>query len=102
MKKNGQIFTLDENNKKVFLDPCPFCGEHFTDKSYDRGTMFECQPCGYSRSFPGLLQLKKSLVKVPYVDKKGNDIPESEVKNQEYYHQYATLFAIREMNHRNT
>ena len=31
MKKNGQIFTLDENNKKVFLDPCPFCGEHFEE-----------------------------------------------------------------------
>ncbi len=101
MKKNGQIFAIDENGKKVVLDPCPFCGSHFVDKSYDRGTSFSCEVCRYSRGFPGLLQLKKSPVKVPYVDKEGNDIPESEVKYQEYYHQHATLFAIREMNHRN-
>lgn len=84
----------------VDLLPCPFCGGDFVDKSYDRGTTFKCEPCGYDRHFPGLLQMKVSEVPIPYVDKEGKRVDPKDVKFQEYYHQFAKRDAIIEMNKR--
>ena len=95
-----RVWSYDKETKKVYLEPCPFCGNDFVDGSYDRGTKFSCETCGYSRIFKGLLQTEISKVLVPYIDKDGNKVPLSEVKNQEYYHQFAKIDAIVEMNKR--
>lgn len=81
-----------------FLKPCPVCDGKITDKSYDRGIIFKCFPCGYSKEYPGLLQTKVSPVPIPYVDKEGNKIDPKDVKCQEYYHSRATEDAISEFN----
>ena len=48
-------------NKSIFfrehqLLPCPFCGGEVSMDSCDRIISFICEPCGYRRSFHGLVQ----------------------------------------------
>ncbi len=93
--KNGEM-----NYKEEQLKPCPFCGGAMTDDSYDRGHLFKCIPCGYSRSFPGLLTLEKNDNPIPYVDDSNNPVPPDKVKTQEYYHYENVQKAIDEMNKR--
>lgn len=80
------------------LKPCPVCDVLVTDDSFDRGIRFTCKPCGYVKSYPGLLQTKVSSVPIPYVDKDGVAIDPKDVKYQEYYHSNATEEAIESFN----
>ena len=87
------------------LRPCPFCGNRFEEKSYDRVISFKCQTCNYERSFPGLLQSKpdpNNVVRVPHCDKDGIRIEfENEEEWQiEYYHKDAFEIARIKMNQR--
>ncbi len=81
-----------------FLKPCPVCDGSITDDSYDRGIRFGCKSCGYTKSYPGLIQSKVSSVPMPMVDGDGMPIDPKDVKHQEYYHQNANDFAVAEFN----
>ncbi len=70
MRVKDKIWTYDRNNKIIEALPCPFCGSEFVDQSYDRGIKYTCPKCHYSRSFPGLVQSKKSKVNSLLVKKK--------------------------------
>ncbi len=94
------IWIYDENLRQVFLIPCPFCGSHFINESYDRRIVYKCPCCKYSRAFPGLIQNIPSEIQIPHTDNEGNEIPLETDPYPEYYHQHAPLYAIREMNKR--
>ena len=80
------------------LKPCPHCDGKVTDDSYDRRIRFQCKPCGWINHYPGLIQNKVSPVTIPYSDGKGGTLDPKDVKNQEYYHQFANEEAIEEFN----
>ncbi len=88
------------NYKEIQLIPCPFCGGQITDDSYDRREVFKCIPCGWQRTFDGLLTKVKNDKPIPYVDKEGKDIKPKDVKYQEYYHHENIQKAINKMNTR--
>lgn len=104
--ENGYYNTMEKisamNSKGEFIEllPCPFCGSDFVDKSYDRGMLFECNTCNYSKSFPGYLQSNKSIMQIQHVDKFGEKIPIELDQHPEYYHVNARYDAIIEMNKR--
>lgn len=72
------------------VKPCPFCGEAPFMHAYDRLIVIGCKPCGYQRTFEGLLSTRLSGVLV--------SPPESEVK--EYYHPDAHENALKIWNRR--
>jgi hypothetical protein len=82
------------------LLPCPFCGNKFTETSYDRGITYNCTTCKYHRSFEGIVQYNISPVQIQHRDQEGNMIPFTDDKYPEYYHQFAHEIAIAEMNKR--
>lgn len=80
------------------LKPCPVCDGKITDKSFDRGIRYCCVGCGFTKSYPGLLQIKVNNYPIPYIDKDGKPIDPKDVKNQEYYYCNANEDAIAEFN----
>ena len=66
----------------IELKPCPFCGGEPFTQYYDRLIVIGCKPCGYRRSFHGLVQSEINTG-VPVVYKGGK------VSDHEWYDQFA-------------
>lgn len=84
-------------------DFCPFCGGIPIFDPCDRLITIKCDPCGYRRSFPGLLQRTPSNVPIlTYrgADGQPYDIPLEECT--EWYHADAHEKAIAAWNIRAT
>ena len=79
-----------ENEK---LKPCPFCGGEPYIDSCDRLISIGCKPCGYIRSFHGLVQSEIDTG-VPIVYKSGK------VSDSEWYDRFAYKKAIEAWNRR--
>ena len=80
------------------LKSCPYCGEKVTDNSYDRKIVFRCKICDWYKDYPGIIQTEINSIPIPYSDGKGGILDPSLVKNQEYYHQYASDYAVEKFN----
>lgn len=79
------MINIDKESAGLEALPCPFCGCQININSCDRIIIFACEPCGYRRSFKGILQITK------------NDHP---VSAQEFYHQDADEKTIQQWNKR--
>lgn len=86
------------NHYEKHLKKCPHCDGIITDHSYDRRIVFRCTTCDYDKTYPGIIQINKSQVPIPYSDNDGNIIDPKNIKNQEYYHVNAGEYAISEFN----
>ncbi len=75
------------------LKPCPFCGGEPYIDACDRLISIGCKPCGYRRSFHGLVQSEIDTG-VPIVYKGGK------VSDSEWYDQFAHEKAIESWNRR--
>jgi len=83
------------------LSPCPFCGAEPKKDSWDRGISIGCGPCGYSRSFGGLLQSAHSPTPITQYKNDDGSIRVVAPENaKEFYHYLAHEQAAEAWNKR--
>ena len=63
--EQGRCYRRKVNmNNSNHLENCPFCGRKISVFTCDRIITFTCEPCGYSRSFKGLITTVPHRVRI--------------------------------------